>query len=589
MKLILSRKHKIIIIITALIITFLFSILVDYTNDVLLPVKLKPAVIQELEKKLNKDVQIGRMHYNPFKGLTVQDLVIATKTKDLYLQAREVSFKFLILPLFQTNVIIPSIYFKDGRYVANYTKEINDLKINLGWNLHKQINFTLQAKIFDSLPNPSLVSAAGTYIFSKQALYAKVNLNNISISDYLLYLGKLPLSIADGVIAADLKIDLRDKKIALNGMAYIKHLELRKNRFSLSGNIDIQSDIKYDFQNKRFEYRKGRLGLSGATLSGLKYIEDISNIRGNIYLEENKIWLYGLKANIRDEPVDIKGKAELFSNQLSWENVTIVYKQIPYQCSGNMDITDFEQPKIELQLSSKDLALKTNLNVKDKIINIRSCTGRYLNNEFTIKGLVDIKERLLKLDAELGFSLKDFTGFFSKYIDKRFKKIKTDKDISGILNTKLNMHTNMRLPLPTLEAKGSFIVKDANLWELNLFKRLGEFLSLPMYQKISFEDGGGNFVMHSRDMYVSDLYLKSKELNFNWKGKISINGSLDLMVDVEINKDLIKELTGLKSVLPNIGNLLTIEVKGSLRNPTYKFAYINEETIDQTKQTIPPQ
>jgi len=398
------------------------------------------------------------------------------------------------------------------------------------------------------------------------------------------------LSIADGVIAADLKIDLRDKKIALNGMAYIKHLELRKNRFSLSGNIDIQSDIKYDFQNKRFEYRKGRLGLSGATLSGLKYIEDISNIRGNIYLEENKIWLYGLKANIRDEPVDIKGKAELFSNQLSWENVTIVYKQIPYQCSGNMDITDFEQPKIELQLSSKDLALKTNLNVKDKIINIRSCTGRYLNNEFTIKGLVDIKERLLKLDAELGFSLKDFTGFFSKYIDKRFKKIKTDKDISGILNTKLNMHTNMRLPLPTLEAKGSFIVKDANLWELNLFKGLGEFLSLPMYQKISFEDGGGNFVMHSRDMYVSDLYLKSKELNFNWKGKISINGSLDLMVDVEINKDLIKELAELKFILPDdIGNLLTIEVKGSLRNPTYKFAYINEETIDQIKQTIPPQ
>ena len=587
MKLILPIKTQIIIIIAIPVFFFLISMLLTYLNDVVLPTKLKPKIIQELEEKLNKSAQIGRMHYNPLQGLVIQDLVIFDKHRGLYLEAKEVSFNFLILPLFRTDIIIPSVYFKDEHFIPSYTKEITNLKIGINWNLSKQINFTLQAKNFDSSFKPSSIAVAGTYFFSNHYLFARIKLNNIFIEDYLLYLKKLPFSVSSGIINADLRIDFKDQKLAVNGMTYIKHLKLSRNRFSLSGDIDIQPNIKYDLQNKKFEYHKGRMGLSDATFSGLKYLEDISNIQGDIYLEGNEIWSYGLKATILDTPIDIKGKANLFFNQLSWKNVTIAYKQIPYNCSGNMDITDFKRPKVELQLISRDLALNTNFNIKDKIINIGSCTGKYLNNEFAIKGLVDIKEKLLKLDAELGFSLKDIARFFSGNINNKFKKIKTDKDISGVLSMSLHMKADMRLLLDTLEAKGSFSIKEANLWELNLFNRLGEFLSLPMYQKITFEGGEGNFIIYSRNMYIVESHFKSKELNLSWKGKIGLNGSLDLVLDAEINKDLIKELTDSKYTLPIIYNLPQIQISGSLIKPNYKFISLNEETLDQIKQSLP--
>lgn len=724
-----------IIVAVILVISFLIAVSLIYINNVLLPVKLKAKITQELEKNLGKNVQIEKIRYNLFKGLLIQNLVIFDQVKEKqYLSIKEISFNPLIFALLQKKLIIPllridspQIYlvlrydntlnimdvlkkwqlkeqkaklsvfvyriditnancqFKDEHISPNYTKQITDLKVGLELKLFSQIKFILQAKILNFSNNPSLLSASGEYNFLHRELNSQIKLTNIIINDYLLYLEKLPVLASDGIINANCEVGLKNKQLAMRGTVFSKDIKLRKSPFALTGDIEIEPEIQYDLAKKELKY-KSRLGLSNAVFSGLEYLKDISDIHGNLYLQENKIFSDGLKAQVLDSPLDIKGTVNFSSNQLNWENVSFIYKQIQYNSTGNL--IDFQQPKIDFQLATKDLDLKTRFDIQDSVIKIKSCAGKYLNSDFALKGDIDTKNNLLNFKTELSLNLKDIFGLLPANISDNLGKIKLDgnckvggnvsggikdikglnaylefsspglsiydlklddmhftleqkngllnindftaklysgnvnlqflmhlapqvpiyeskisfsdidlaklkmdtklkdKDIAGLLNFQLNLDGTAE-DLETLQGQGKIFIKDGKLWELNLFKGLGELLFMPVYRKIVFREADISFIVKDKTIKISDSFLGSDGLDLSAEGKIGFDSSLDLLLHTEINETLLTESPDLRKFTSAIvGNLLAIKIGGTWQKPEYKVVLPTKGIINRIKELL---
>jgi len=814
-------KYRIILAII-IIIAFLIAGLIIYANNVLLPVKLKAKITQELEKNLQKNVQIERLHYNIIKGLIVENFAIFDKTKEkTYLSVKEISFQFLFFPLFQRKLIIPLVrinsphifltlrddntlnimdvlkkfggekekpkfslfilkmevsngrcQFRDEHTDPAYTKEAVDLKIGAGINLPHEIKFILQGKILNPQNNPSFISVTGEYDLRKQIFQGKAKLSNLIVNDYLYYLKQLPLAISEGSVDnADLEVKLKEEQLSVKGRMLAKNIKLRKDKFVLTGDFAIEPDIKYEIKNKKLGY-KAILTLSNSDFSGLDYFQNISNIKGKIYLEENKLWSDDLKAQVLDssisikaalddfsnpylklnlscgqvnlgkvasvlpnlpkdltingnstlelvmegslkklpleikaasevtsakietpllkEPLnDIKGKLTFSANQLNWENLSFTYKQAPYNSSGN--IVDFQHPQIDFNLASKELSLTTSLDIKDNLIKIKDCSGKYLSSNFDLKGTIDTQNSaspLLNINLESDFAIKDAFGLLSVNISEGLKKLKLDgkgkaagflkgnakdiknwnasfklffpslsvyefkldnlscsaqqkdgfltiedltakpyggnldaqfslnpssqvpaynskiilsnidlqklkmdtklkeKDISGILDMKLNLQGTTAGP-ETLQGQGTISVKDGRLWELNLFKGLGEFLFMPIYDKVVFSNADANFLIKDKAIMIANSFLGSEKLELNCEGTLKFDGTLDLTLNSQINEDLIKDSPDIRKFTSAVlGNLLVIKIGGTIQKPEYKIIPGTKEIFKQIKRLL---
>lgn len=814
-------KYRIILAII-IIITLLFAGFIIYANNVLLPVKLKAKITQELEKNLRKNVQIERLHYNIIKGLIVENFAIFDKTKDkTYLSVKEISFQFLLFPLFQRKLIIPLVridsphifltlrndntlnitdvltgfagkkekpqfslfilkmdisngkcQFKDEHTSPAYTKDIVDLKIGAGINLPHEIKFILQGKILNPQNNPSFISVTGEYNLTKQIFQGKAKLSNLIVNDYLFYLKQLPLAISEGSVDnAALEINLKEGQLSVKGAILAKNIKLRKDKFVLTADFAIEPDVKYGIKNKKLGY-KATLTLSNGNFSGLDYFQAVENIKGKIYLEENKLWSDDLRAQVLDSPVSVRAKLEDFSNpylklnlscgqinlgkattalpnlpkdliisgnstleliaegslkkppleikavseitsakiqtpllkeplndikgklsfsakQLNWENLSFSYKQVPYNSSGN--ITDFPHPQIDFNLASKELSLTTSLNIKDNLIKIKDCSGKYLSSNFDLKGTIDTQNSaspLLNINLESDFAIKDALGLLSVNISEGLRKIKLDgncnaagflkgnakdikdwnasfklffpslsvyefkldnlscsaqqkdgfltidnltakpyggnldaqfsfnlssqvpsynskiilsdidlkkikmdtklkeKDISGILDMKLNLQ-GTTAGLETLEGQGTISVKDGKLWELNLFQGLGEFLFMPIYDKIVFNNADANFLVKDKTIVIANSFLGSEKLELNCAGSLKFDGALDLTLNSQINEGLIKDSPDIRKFTSAVlGNLLVIKIGGTIQKPEYKIVPSTKEIFKQIKRLL---
>ncbi len=805
-------KNKILLAVL-LIFFLLFAILLIYINNVFLPVKVKTMLTQRLSDYLGKDVQIEKIRYNLFKGLIINNFVIFDKTKDkenLYLQVKEISFNFLILPIFkEKKIIIPVLHidspqlnlilrkdrtlniqdlfkkkkpaikekprfalliykigvtdgklsFKDKNFPTPFIKEIIDLKIGARLDLLAKVNFLIEGKIPNATSDiPTNLNLTGTYNLSANQIESNLKLEKAPINEYLLYLSGLPVALSNGVVdTLDLKINfLPDKEINLKGKVATQKLEIRKEKLYLAGNIDIEPDLKYDLGKNKLSDYKVNFKLSDVSFAGIDYLKELTDIKGDINLKDNKILTDNLKVTLYDSPLDIKaslenflnpylkltlssekldleklksvlpalpkdlilsgnstlnmsvegllkklplevkgssevlsaslqlpqikeplneikGKIEFSLNSLNWQDFSFLYKEKPFQTSGKL--TNFKQPQIDFNLVSKELDLKTSLNIRNKIITVKNCAGKYLNSDFNLKGDIDIRSAqnpLLDIAAQLNFTVKDLNGFLPAKINETLKKIKfeglfnlsgylkggikdskdwalslnmtadsfsisdlklenlnlklnqknrylsmqpftadtyggkveitltsnldvadplynakvtfsnidlkklkmdtklKEKDISGQLNLEADLQTTARV-LDDLRGMGYFSMKDGNLWQLNIFKGLGEFLFLPLYQNIVFKKAQSNFVVENKAIHTSDAYLESDKLDLNGEGKIGFEGNLDFNLSAELNAELIKDSPDLRKFTSAImGNLLAIKVTGTLQKPEFK-------------------
>lgn len=414
-------KYKVIIAVI-LTIALLVSSALIYVNNVFLPVKIKARLTQELENNLGKNVRIEKLRYSLIKGLAIQNLVIYDKSEDqTYLSAEEISLNLLILPLFKKKIIIPFLRIDSPKI---YLKVKPDNTLNLMELFKTQ---TTQEKPRFSFIISKIDLTNGTLQFSDERLKFTRKVTDLKIGAGLNLPGAIKFilqakiqnfSASPSFISATGEYNLFKQDLA----AKVKLANLAINDYLLYLN-KIPLALSDGVVNADFE-----IGLKDRQLQ----VKGITDARG-------------VKTQVLDAPLDIKGNINLSENNLNWENFVITYKQAKFNSSGN--IIDFKQPKIDFNVGAKDFTSNTSLAIQDKIIKINSCAGKYLNSEFSINGNIDMRDNanpLINLGLELGLSLKDISA-------KLDGKCKIKGNISGaIIKDTRDLNAALEFSAPAL-------------------------------------------------------------------------------------------------------------------------------------------
>ncbi len=108
----------------------------------------------------------------------------------------------------------------------------------------------------------------------------------------------------------------------------------------------------------------------------------------------------------------VMGELQFNLNGAKWSKVKLRYRDEPYITSG--ELVNFADPKIKMDLASKDLSLKSVFSVNKTITKISQLEGRYLGSAFYLSGDMDTKANkvMTTVSGALNIDLKDLKKIF---------------------------------------------------------------------------------------------------------------------------------------------------------------------------------
>ena len=347
-----------------LIIVFIvFSLLsaagTIYLNKVFLPTKIKSLIIQGLSEATGKDVSLDSVQFSIFKGLVIRNLNISDAGNSL-ISLKEGSCTFLVFPVFKKIVILPTIAlkspvinltrrkdgslnildiipkdtqpkpkskfnifvykvslrdavikFRDETFDVPFTKELQDLDINLYLSLPVKIKFSLVSQFS---ANPLIrLRALGEYRIPENQLDSQIVLQDFSPREFLPYYQNFGLSFPQGSIDGQVNLKLRDNVVSAGIFLQSKGLAIVKKQFTTLLNAKVTINSWHNFKDKTFDFA-GKADVTDCSYSGLKFVGPIKSITGQIALDKSGISSQALSANIWGLPLVAKGSLTDFSN-----------------------------------------------------------------------------------------------------------------------------------------------------------------------------------------------------------------------------------------------------------------------------------
>lgn len=202
-----------------------------------------------------------------------------------------------------------------------------------------------------------------------------------------------------------------------------------------------------------------------------------------------------------------------------------------------------------------------------------------------------------KLNADFNADLKPATPVYTLKLsaaDIDLSKLKADtvlkdKEFSGILNLSADLRGDYRGP-ESMKGNGAVSVKDGNLWQMSLFKGLGELFLLPEYKNIVLKEASGDLMIADKYIYTENLRLASDQLKLDCRGRLGFDGTLDFLINNEINQAMITESPDIRKfstvILGGLSQALTVKVEGTLQKPAYKVVPATKELIKNLKDLI---
>jgi len=440
-----------------------------------------------------------------------------------------------------------------------------DLVVNDGLIDSLVVNLTLK----ESELNADLEIQNKNLNFSKDKITAKLN----------------------SILKADLKYDLKGKQLNYSGNLDITELDL-----SGIAKIDKIDNIRgpVDFNNAGLSAQGLRLEIFGINCQAKLSLTDFNspligiNLDADLNLNTAQK-IFSEKFNIV-LPLDLKGKGKLKlnletkipaaqalkidgvieisraetkidninwlltnisglvnfkPNQIRWEKLNFDYCGNTYASNGTLE--NFKEPDINLDLSSADLSLKSDFTVKNKIINLSSLKGKYLNSEFDLNGNLDTSGGASlpgRLSAKLNLNLQDF----KKHLNK-FKGVWEKINPQGRLMADLDIQGNIR-NLKSCDIHGEFFSPSLSAYGLSsqafsmASNLTGGIIDIPA-MRLSFYDGiiEGNAkinLVEEKFPYLFNAYIegvkieklkldtpaKDKDISGNLNSEIKLNGLL---------------------------------------------------------------
>lgn len=472
--------------------------------------------------------------------------------------------------------------------------------------------FTLKANI-DNFASPYLKAALSCEELNLEKAFALVphpadlKLTGVSRADINFdgNLKKMPpdinarFDITDGKLQAAL---LKEPVTNIKGRLDLTVSTLNWQNFSFGyNNITYSSTGKLlNFMAPRISFALASKGLNLRSDLKIKdklitlnvvdgeYLNSKFFVKGSVDAQDAANPLLGLDAKLK---VDIADTLAFLPAGLK-ENIQKAKLEGNLNISGSLNgkAKDFKDWNMSLRTSSdavslyglKFTGLYFNLRQRNQLLGISAFSASGYGGQIKMQFDSDLKTEVpayaLKLSAQRIdlAKLKTDTGF-------------KDKDITGILNIDANLYGDFK---DTANLKGTALVSaiDGRLWQLGLLKGLGDLVFIPDYEKIIFKEGAGRFDIGNKFISTENLQLTSEQLKLNCKGKAGFDGSLDLTVYNEVNKELVKESTDIRkfvtAILGQLGNNIVVKVSGTLQKPKYSIVPLPVDMIKSIKDFI---
>lgn len=288
----------------------------------------------------------------------------------------------------------------------------------------------LSVKLETPLPPKEMPVIGGSLeLVSAQAIYSEFGLILKNIN------GPLKFNL-DELSWANLRFDWLDSSYNTTGsLSNFKNPSLSLKLSSPQLNLrQIQEAISEKFKIKVPLAIDG-YGKLTLNLNTKLPAQEILRIDGSLDISSTNIKLDTLNQSLKN----IQGHLEFSQNALKWSDFTFSYLDASYATEGRMK--NFSSPSIDLNLSSPELTLKSNILLNKREMKISTLEGKYLNSHISLSGTVNAshqKDVYTDINADLEVDLKDLKKPLAQFKDQ-LEKIKP----SGIVKVKLNLNGNI--------------------------------------------------------------------------------------------------------------------------------------------------
>lgn len=338
---------KIILLILALLIVLAPIAGAIYINEVILPERIKAALIKSFEPATGKSIELSGAKFDLFKGLVIKDLAILDN--DLWvIRAKEVDCRFLIFPLFKKQIMITSLELKDaqiflerrkdnsfdivetffkepillnGEYsmtilrmilskaAINYkdsaldpalTKDIRNVFLDARLSLPDKVAFDVEFELPSGLA--MIFKASGKYEASKKEWSLDVKTRDLYPKELSPYCKDWNFPLPDGRVDAEAFIRLNGDRLGAKINMTSLGLEFAQEPIKANMNCALTADAEYDFNKKTLIY-SGELDIKNLSIWGLEYVDRIDDIRGRAIFTESRFLSKNLTCTLVGLPV----------------------------------------------------------------------------------------------------------------------------------------------------------------------------------------------------------------------------------------------------------------------------------------------
>lgn len=228
-------------------------------------------------------------------------------------------------------------------------------------------------------------------------------------------------------------------------------------------------------------------------------------------------------------------------------------------------------------------------------------SGKMLFDYTQVDGIADIPFMQMyfyggsiQMNAKMNFNSERLPYFVNFNMqDVKIEKLKLDtpakdKNITGIMQGELKLN-GFSSDLAKMTGAGKVIITEGNLWQLNLFKGLGQVVFIKDFSNISFSEASCGFLIQDKFIITEDLKMRSTLANLEGPAKIGFDGSIDATLNVSVGEDVpltgtFKDVT--TAIMGEAGRFGVIKISGTLKDPKYKFKASVTDIIKGLKDTF---
>ncbi len=401
-------------------------------------------------------------------------------------------------------------------------------------------------------------------------------------------------------LSSDLEASIGLRKALLKNQALdleLKDVEgdvnLKNNELALDKISFIWADNPYTLNLRLFDFSEPIINfyLSGKDLSIKSSLTSTSG--GNSHLEEtilkfksSHMVIMGDIQNIRSNPdINLYIKGNVHAEDTGIFSPKIQNFLDKTKLKGNIEIDSIVSGPVK-----NTLMLEIGLKASSDNISVYGLNGRNFYMNLRMKNKV-LEIPHLSLNPYDGVLLTVFALDLSNPLKPYTIDLKIDgvnvnklvadttlkeKKISGDLSSKFAVAGNL-LDLDSIRGSGWIHIKNGYLWEIPVVRGIGQALLLRGFEKVIFDEAGGDFTIEHKFLETNNLKLWSNQVVLTGEGSLDFSGNIDLDVSTSIMEGIIdeeqddfKQLT--KDLLREAGQIVgNMKITGPISKPDIKI------------------